>query len=89
MEIVNATAVTDNSATITWTRSVDKVDNYIVKVVGDDGVSITNSVSADTTSLVVAGLKENTKYNVTVLAVKNGENSTATEFEFKTRSSGK
>lgn len=89
VEAVSASAVTDNSVTVAWMQSVDKVDRYIVQVVGG-GETIARNVSGDVTSLDILGLKERTDYNITVLAVKDGKTSTVSDqFSFRTLSDGK
>ena len=76
--------------TVNWTPSDDKVDSYDVIVVSDDGETITRTVKGDKNSVDITGLKERTKYTVSVIAVKDGVNSTASaELSFTTLTDGK
>ena len=87
---VSVAALTDNSVTVSWTASDDKVDSYTVQLHADNGTSITVIVDGDTITVKITGLKDRTKYVVKVVAVKDGVNSTASpDFSFTTLSDGK
>ena len=67
--------LSDTSVRISWDPSTDNVDEYVVEVRGQAEL-LTKSVPVNESSVVVSGLKDNTRYNVTVFSVKDGIRST-------------
>ena len=74
---MNGTVISDTSARVVWKPSDSNVDEYVVNVVGDNGVSFKITVPGNDTSATLIGLTERTNYNVTVFAVQNGLQSTS------------
>ena len=76
VESVNVTVVSDTSVSVEWQPSDSNVDEYIIDVVGDNGVRFNITVPGTETSRTVDVLMERTNYNVTVFAKRNGLEST-------------
>ena len=76
VELVNTTVLSDTSVNVVWQPSDSNVDEYIIDVVGDDGVEFKIRVPGNETSRTVNTLMERTNYNLTVFAVRNGVEST-------------
>ena len=89
VENVRASGITDKFATISWRSYPYTYDHYIVELVSGSG-KITRKVNSGATSFDFSSLKQNTKYDVTVYAVRNGVNSPASsDYAFSTLSGKK
>ncbi|KAM4641046.1 tenascin-R [Discoglossus pictus] len=79
-----ATEVTRTSALVSWQPPITIIENYILTYKSTNGTRKELLVDAEDTWIRLEGLLESTEYTVTILAVQNGEQSSATQTVFTT-----
>ncbi|XP_041134142.1 tenascin-N-like isoform X2 [Polyodon spathula] len=71
-------SVTEDNATLTWTRAQAPIDGYMIRYTSADGQSQEISVGADKNSHKLTGLKPGVEYTVYIWAMKGNRSSKKT-----------
>ncbi|XP_041955943.1 tenascin-N isoform X6 [Alosa sapidissima] len=76
--------VTESTATVTWDRVQSEIDGYKLSYVSAEGSSQEISVSADTTTYQLTGLRPGVIYTVYIWAIKGSRSSRKSSTEAET-----
>jgi len=87
---IDVTAITQTTATVTWTASATATDGYVVDIYEASTTTaavFTDTLAAGTTSASITGLSADTTYDVYVTSdCGNGDTDTTAAYEFTTES---